>query len=139
MTERDAANPALPVLQRAEAELASAEPMPAFSPSAFTALKNEINRYVVELINESLKEAKRQRLESVSEVHVERASAYLVSHATRRFSRFLGFLGGILLGAAVSRLFSMTIAGTYSGATIATTAGVAIVGALLSGIHFAKA
>jgi len=111
--------------------------MPTFSPKAFEAFKSQIDSYIGALFDECLREAKRHRSDSVSEANVERASDYLVSHSSRKFSRFLGFIGGILLGAAVSRLFSMTITGTYSGATIALTGGVAIVGALLTGLHFA--
>ncbi len=134
MTERDD-RPAQEVVATAEAQLAGVEPTPRFSPEAFASLKTEIGRYVIELINESLKQAKRQRLETVSKPHVERASTYLASRITpSRTSRFWGLVGGILLGAAASRLFVMSAGGTYSGTTIAVTAGAAALGALIVGL-----
>ncbi len=123
------------VVARAEAHLAGVQPTPRFSPEAFAGLKTEIGRYVNELINESLEQAKRQRLDTVSEPHVERASSYLASRTTpSKSSRFWGLVGGILLGAAASRLFVMSAGGTYSGTTIAVTAGAAALGALIIGL-----
>jgi hypothetical protein len=125
------------ILKDAEARLASIEPTP-FSPKAFTALERQINRYIVDLVDESLKTARLRRSDTVSESHVERASEYLVSGAGRTLFRHLGTIGGVLLGASLSNLLAMASAGTYTKFGVLFTTGFGVIGAFLIAIHIAR-
>lgn len=125
------------ILRDAESRLASVEPTP-FSPNAFATLREKINRYIIQLIDESLKVAKRYRSDTISAAHVDRAAEYLVSDTSRRFFRHLGTVGGIFLGAALSNLLSMATLGSYSGTGVAVTTGLGIIGAFLIALHIAR-
>ena len=124
-------------VHQAEEQIQGVEPSP-FSPPAFATLKAEIGQYVIELVNESLKVSNRHRADTVSSTHVERASEYLVSSTTGRIYRHLGTVGGILLGAALSNILAMTLAGQYTGGGTILSAALGIVGAFMIALHIAK-
>jgi len=125
------------VIKEAETQLQSIDPSP-FSPPAFGTLKAKIAQHVTELINESIKVSKRHRADTVSAAHVERASDYLVSSTSRRVYRHLGTVGGILLGAALSNILAMTLAGQYTGVGTILSATLGIGGAFMIALHIAK-
>ncbi len=126
------------VIGNAEAQLAGAKTGP-FSEVAFTALHTHIDQYIADLIDESLKVARRNRSpDAVAEVHVHQASDYLVSHASGRRSRLLGFFGGLCLGGTFSGLLSMATSGSYPATGVVITAVLATAGAFMSGYHFAR-
>jgi hypothetical protein len=109
-----------------------------FSPQAFAALQDKINRYITQLVEESNKVAKRHQSDTISEKHVNTASDYLVSDTSRRFFRHLGTTGGILLGAGLSNLFSMVTVRNYTGWGVGVTTVGCIIGAFLIALHFAR-
>ena len=109
-----------------------------FSPPAFNLLKAKIAQHVTELVNESVKVSKRHRADTVSAAHVERASEYLVASTSRRVYRHLGTVGGILLGAALSNILAMTLAGQYTGGGTILSASLGVVGAFMIALHIAK-
>lgn len=109
-----------------------------FSPPAFSLLKDKIAQHITELVNESVKVSKRHRADTVSAAHVERASEYLVASTSRKVYRHLGTVGGILLGAALSNLLSMTIVGQYTGGGTLLSAALGVVGAFMIALHIAK-
>ena len=125
------------VVEQAETALKGIDPSP-FSAPAFDTVKAKIAQHVNELVNESVKVSKRHRADTVSAAHVERASEYLVSSASRRIYRHLGTVGGILLGAALSNILAMTLAGQYTGGGTILSATLGIVGAFLIALHIAK-
>jgi len=125
------------VIRQAETDLNGLDGSP-FSPPAFATLKAKISEYVVELVNESIKVSKRHVADTVSAAHVERAAEYLVSSTSRRFYRHLGTVGGILLGAALSNILTMTLAGQYTGAGTIVSAALGITGAFMIALHIAK-
>lgn len=125
------------VVAQAEADLKRVDVSP-FSPPAFGTLKAKISEYVVELLNESIKVSKRHRADTVSAAHVERAAEYLVSSTSRRFYRHLGTVGGILLGAALSNILAMTLAGQYTGGGTILSVAFGIIGAFMIALHIAK-
>jgi len=129
--------PAQAVIAHAEREMRDIDPSP-FSLSAFAALKTNISGYVDELITESIKVSKRHRADSVSAAHVERAAEYLVSSTYRRFYRHLGTVGGIILGAALSNLVTMTVTNQYTGLGTILSAGMGIAGAFMIALHIAN-
>jgi len=125
------------VIQEADVQLQSVEPSP-FSPQSFSTLKEKISEYIAQLVSESLKVSKRHQADTVSGAHVERASEYLIASSTRRFFRHLGTVGGVLLGASLSSILSMTVQGQYSIAGTLVSVGLAIVGAFMIALHIAK-
>lgn len=130
-------NPLQRIIQQADAQLQDIEPAP-FSPSAFSVLKEKISEYIVQLVSESIKVSKRHQADTASAAHVERASEYLVSSTSRRFFRHLGTVGGILLGASLSNILLMTVAGQYSTVGTLVSAGLGIIGAFMIALHIAK-
>lgn len=109
-----------------------------FSPSAFEDLKEKINEYIIDLVNESVKIAVRYKADIVSKAHVEQASEYLVSSIRRKIFRHLGTVGGIFLGAAVSNFMGLTSATQLSISSILVSGGLGIVGAFMVALHIAK-
>ena len=124
-------------VQQAEEQVQGIDPSP-FSTPAFKALKERIGQYVIELVNESVKVSKRHRADTVSSAHVERASEYLVSSTSGRIYRHLGTVGGILMGAALSNILAMTLAGQYTGGGTILSSALGIVGAFMIALHIAK-
>src|SRR5579871_1537870 len=108
------ATPAVPrpsiekTIQAAYVELQSLESHP-FSTAAFAALKDKISEHIVQLIMESVQVSKRHRADTVSAAHVEQASDDLASGVSRRFFRYVGAGGGILLGVSLAPFLSITV------------------------------
>jgi len=73
----------LEIIERASRELQNTDTTP-FSEAAFERLKNHIGACAVELINESVKKAKRHQAEGVSSSDVQQASQYLVASTSHR-------------------------------------------------------
>lgn len=94
------------IIERAHAELKKAESTP-FSEPALEEFRKQAGAYTVELINESVKRAKRHQAEGVSSSDVRHASQYLVSSTSHRIYRHAGMLGGVFFGTALSQVMSM--------------------------------
>lgn len=78
-----------------------------FSEKAFKPLKQNISTYIIELVSESMRNARREKVDSVSASHVEKASAYLVTKNRGKLKNILGGVGGVFLGAAVQEIISI--------------------------------
>ena len=124
-------------INEAEQELTNIDTSP-FSLSAFDFLKTKIGEYIAQLISESIKISKRHQADTVSANHVQRASEYLFASTSKRIFRHLGTVGGILLGASLSNLLSMTGTGQYTTPGILISSGLGIIGSFLIAIHIAK-
>jgi hypothetical protein len=135
--EAKAAAQANAVVASAGVHLDSIDSSP-FSPPAFGLLKEKIGQHITELVNESVKVSKRYRADTVSAAHVERASEYLVASTSRKVYRHLGTVGGVLLGAALSNLLSMSVVGQYTGAGTILSAALGVIGAFMIALHIAK-
>jgi hypothetical protein len=109
-----------------------------FSHKGFELLKEKISDYIDDLIKESVRASKRSRSDTVSPVHVERASEYLVSSSGRRLYKHLGTIGGIILGAVFSNTLSMTSTGQYSASGTLLYIALGMVSAFLIALHMAK-
>lgn len=118
-------------------QLKAVDPSP-FSPQGFTVLKEKVAEYVGALVSESVKMMKRHDADTVSPTYVEDANRYLMSSAGRRWVRHLGTVGGILLGAALSNLLSMTTAERYSTLAVLVTVAFAIGGTFMVALHISK-
>jgi histone H3/H4 len=130
-------SPISDLITAAEKELQSFGSAP-FSEPAFATLKERVSQYIVELINEALKVAKRHQADTVSAAHVNRASDYLVSSSSRKIFRHLGTVGGILLGAAIGNVLAMTTSNQFTATSVLVTSGLGIIGAFLIALHIAK-
>jgi len=71
------------VIDRVGRELQNAARTP-FSEQAFEELKEQISVYAGELIQESVKKARRHRAETVSSADVQQASQYLVASTSHK-------------------------------------------------------
>lgn len=124
----------LRTLSQSEGQLQGIDKTP-FTPAALAVLKEQVNSHIIDLIAESIRLAKRQNVDLVSPVHVERASRYLVGRPTRRSVRLLGLLGATFLGASVSTLLGAIGSAGAQPVLIVVASVVGIVGALLVGLH----
>lgn len=128
-TDLDSAKDAL--VRKAEMNLSDLEPSP-LTAGAFEALKDIVNDFISDLVDESLKVAKRHRSEVVSRSYVEHAGEYLIASRSRRLFRHMGTVGGILVGGALSNILAMAQAGAtlpLTGTLISV--GVGLVGTFL--------
>jgi hypothetical protein len=125
------------VIANANNNLQNLDPAP-FSKNAFSVLKEKISDYIIQLVSESSKVARRYRADTISATHVDRASEYLITSTSRKFFRHLGTLGGLLLGASLSNLLSMTTSATYTTLGIVITTGLGLIGAFMVATHISK-
>jgi hypothetical protein len=140
------ASPAVPrpsierTIEAAYVELQSVESHP-FSPPAFSTLKDKISEYIVQLIMESIQVSKRHRADTVSAAHVEQASDDLASGVSRRFFRYVGAGGGILLGTSLSPFLSVSAPNTpaqYSIPGLVVSGALALLGIFMIAFHIAR-
>jgi hypothetical protein len=124
-------------IDQATRALEDVNPSP-FTENAFKTLKENIAGYIEELISESSRLAKRYRSDAISATHVERASEYLLASSSRRVFRHLGTVGGLLFGAALSNLLSMTTTATYNSIGIIVTCALGFAGAFMIALHISK-
>ena len=125
------------VVERAKLELQKTHSTP-FSEQALQRLKDQIGSFAVELINESVKKAKRHQAEGVSSADVQQASQYLVSNPSHKMFRHAGALGGLLSGAALSQVFATITSTQYSLSGIVLTFILTFIGTTLMTAHFLK-
>ena len=125
------------ILERAHAELKKAESTP-FSEHALEEFRTQASAYTVELINESVKRAKRHQAEGVSSSDVRHASQYLVSSTSHRIYRHAGMLGGVFFGTALSQVMSMITTRQYGLDSIILTFALTLIGSSLITVHMAK-
>jgi len=109
-----------------------------FSKQACAALKKRVSDYAKALLSESRKEAGRRREDTVSEADVESAAQHLVSISNEKVSGLLGTVGGMLLGAVVSKVMMLMPFEQASSMGIVATIVFSIAGASMITWRFAK-
>jgi hypothetical protein len=126
------------VLEQAKKSLSTIDPSP-FTPGAFQALTEIINDFIGDLVDESLRIAKRHKSEVVSRNYVHHASEYLISNQPRRIFRHMGTVGGILLGGSLSNILAMAQTGnSFPLLGTLVSIGVGLVGTALVAVHVVK-
>lgn len=97
-----------------------------FSPAAFSALKARVAQYIDELVGESANARKLDRSDIISVKHIESAVDHLKQSNRRRIYKQSGTLGGVLLGACLSSLYSMITSNqpTTAGVIFLVTSGI---------------
>ncbi|HLK51097.1 MAG TPA: hypothetical protein VKT49_23305 [Bryobacteraceae bacterium] len=140
------ATPAVPrpsiekTIQAAYVELQSVESHP-FSSAAFATLKDKISEYIVQLIMESIQVSKRHRADTVSAAHVEQATDDLAAGVSRRFFRYVGAGGGILLGTALAPFLSVAATNQpvqYNIPGMVVSGALALLGTFMIAFHIAR-
>ena len=139
------ATPAIPrpsiekTIQAAYVELQSVESHP-FSTPAFSMLKDKISEYIVQLIMESIQVSKRHRADTVSAAHVEQASDDLASGVSRRFFRYVGAGGGILVGTSLAPFLTVATSGPaqISIPGMVVSGALATLGTFMIAFHIAR-
>jgi hypothetical protein len=124
-------------LAKADARLQGLDGSP-FSPAAFRLLKEKVGQHLHELVTESIKVSRGYQADTVSAAYVERASEYLVTSTNGRPVRHIGTVGGILLGAGLSTLLTMTIAGQFTKGGTLLSVVIGVIGAFMVALHIAK-
>ena len=81
-----------------------------FSKNAKAVLRKKTKWFFRQLNSVAKKYAKKDRVDSVSEIHVKEAFGYLINGRNGRIFRHLGTIGGIFLGASLSAF----LGGEYS-------------------------
>lgn len=107
------------------------QPISPFSPRAFDQVQSRIRTYIEDLVELSVRSARRHNAEVTGATDVERAADYLASRAGTPLSRYLGTLGGFLAGAAVAQVLTFLTTGSVTGAAAAVTIAVGIGGGFL--------
>ncbi len=104
-----------------------------FSKKAFNLLNHKVSTYISDLISESSKNSRREKLDGISETHVEKASSYLIAKSRSKIKNLLGTIGGILLGATVSNVVTILSSNSagISTTNVVATIILAIVGSFL--------
>lgn len=125
------------IIERAHAEIKKAESTP-FSEHALEEFRNHAGAYAVELINESVKRAKRHQAEGVSSSDVRHASQYLVASTSHRIYRHAGMLGGVFFGTAVSQVVSTITTKQYGLDGIIIIFALTLIGTSLITVHMIK-
>ena len=125
------------IIERATAELNKADSTP-FSEHALEEFQKHVGTYAVELIQESVKRAKRHQAEGVSSSDVRHASQYLVSSTSRRIYRHAGAFGGLFFGTVLSHVVSMIMTKQYGLDGIIITFALTLIGSSLITVHMVK-
>ncbi|NUO00674.1 MAG: hypothetical protein HUU01_08660 [Saprospiraceae bacterium] len=118
--------------EAANTSLENAAFQSSFSKKAFKALTQNITVYINDIVNESVKNSKRDKVDNVSASHVDKASAYLVTKRKGKFKGILGAVGGVFLGSAVQEILGMV--GDSTAPTIGSVLSISaclLVGTLL--------
>ncbi len=109
-----------------------------FSKRAKAVLRKKIQWYITQLISMSENFAERGQVDTVSKIHVEKAFDHLTNSPHNQFFRYLGTIGGIILGASFSVLLTMIFVKQFSALTILVPTVLCIIGASMVVLHIAK-
>ena len=109
-----------------------------FSTGAYRQLQTEITDYITSLVRTATNTARRHRADIVSLSDVQKAADYLSSDPAARFSRHIGTVGGILVGAAVSNALTMVTTEVLTVTGVAVTVVLTLVGAFMVAFHIAR-
>ncbi|HEX6748731.1 MAG TPA: hypothetical protein VF092_15645 [Longimicrobium sp.] len=129
--------PLAQIATRTDQLLADVDPSP-FSSPGFEELKLRIDSYIMELVNESRRIARRHQADVISPAYVQQASDYLVARKSRRKFTLMGSVGGIFLGAAVSSFLDIAAGKQVSPLQVLVSAVLGMLGAFLIALQFAR-
>jgi hypothetical protein len=128
----------LPVIgPRADELLAKPDALP-FSPAALKELKARFDGYVVDVVNEARRIARRQQADVISPAYVRQASECLVARKGRRRLALAGSVGGMLAGTALPSLLDVAAGKSMSPIQIVGSAILGMLGTFLVAVQFLR-
>ena len=105
---------------------------PPFTPAAYDLLRSRIDSYIVALIEESIRVAKRQHSpDMISVSDVDRASRNLGLGVVSRRAKIMNAVGSLLIGAALGNAIQFVGAQQVTSVNALATLGVGLVGAVM--------
>jgi hypothetical protein len=106
-----------------------------FTEDAQKTLKMYHEKFISRLIHESREIATRSELNTISAIHVKHANRNLYQNGSPSLSRYLGTIGGILLGASLSNILAMASDEKYTTVSILLSVSMAIIGTFFIARH----
>jgi hypothetical protein len=131
------ADPLANLSSQARNQLSAASHTP-FSREGFDAVQEQVDKYIGDIILESVRIMERRQADTVSRRYVQQAGENLVASSRRRLFTLIGTIGGIFFGTAASSFFEMARSGKSSltEALVASLFGVA--GAFMIALQFTR-
>jgi hypothetical protein len=129
---------ALPVIGRRAGELLAKPNALPFSAAALEELKVRIDGYVVDVMNEARRIARRQQADVISPAYVRQASECLVARKGRRRVALAGSLGGALLGATFQSLMDVAAGKPMPPIQVVGSAILGMLGAFLIAVQLLR-
>ena len=126
-------------LTRARVRLSRVKEHEPFSDQAYNRLNENISEYIRALTLEATNVARRDGSDLVSAKDVDRASGYLFAGSSRRgLSRYLGTVGGVLVGAALGNALNLMSVDHPTSTSVVVTAALAMLGVALVSFSVAR-
>jgi hypothetical protein len=128
----------LPVIGRRAGELLAKPDALPFSPAALEELKVRIDGYVVDVVSEARRIARRQQADVISPAYVRQGSECLVARKGSRRAAFANSFGGVLLGAAFPSLLDVAAGKPMPPIQVVGSAILGMLGAFLIAVLFLR-
>jgi hypothetical protein len=109
-----------------------------FSGTGFRALQEQVDKYIGDLILESVRIMERRQADTVSRRYVQQASENITASSRRRIFTLVGTLGGVFLGTAASSYYEIVRQGTTSVPEVLVASLFAVAGAFMIALQFTK-
>ncbi|HEX5171512.1 MAG TPA: hypothetical protein VFW11_20180 [Cyclobacteriaceae bacterium] len=122
-------------LKQAMSDLDKIEVSP-FSQKGFERFTAKVSEYIFSLYQESHRTSRESHSELISKEHVDLASSKMMRVKSSKWTKITNTIAGLLLGAAISNVFSMASSGdSLSVPVMVLTVVSGIIGAFLLGFN----
>jgi F0F1-type ATP synthase assembly protein I len=126
----------VPVIGRRAGELLAKPNALPFSAAALEELKIRIDGYMVDVVSEARRIARRQQADVISPAYVRQAGDSLVARKGRRHFALAGSVGGMLVGAALPSLLDAAAGKPTPPIQIVGSAILGMLGTFLIAVQF---
>jgi F0F1-type ATP synthase assembly protein I len=126
----------VPVIGRRAGELLAKPNALPFSAAALEELKIRIDGYMVDVVSDARRIARRQQADVISPAYVRQASDSLVARKGRRQFALAGSVGGMLIGAALPSLLDAAAGKPTPPIQIVGSAILGMLGTFLIAVQF---
>ena len=109
-----------------------------FSDKGFVRLIEKIDDYIVELVTEAVRVARRVESDTISPAYVEEASKHLVTGKVARWHRLIGAVGGSLFGMGLTTVYTMINSNQFSTKPVIVSVALIISGLIALTFHVLK-
>jgi len=131
------ADPLANIAQQARNKLSAASYTP-FSREGFEEIQEQVDKYIGDIILESVRIMERRQADTVSKRYVQQASENLVASSRRRIFTLVGTIGGIFFGTAASSFFEMARSSRTSATEALVAALFGVAGAFMIALQFTR-